>query len=70
MTNLLIIIATVYCLTVFGFIWVFKIDSEYSWEEAITEIEMHPIVYVPILNTIIFLIVGIPYLIDHYKSNF
>ena len=70
MLNLLIIIVVIYFITIFGFTWVFKIDSDYDWFEAITEIEMHPVVYVPILNTIIFIIVGIPYLIDHYKSNF
>lgn len=68
MLNLLIIIAVIYIITILGFTWVFKIDSDYSWFEAITEMDMHPIVYVPILNTIIFIIVGIPYLIDYYKQ--
>ena len=70
MLNLLITIVVIYCITIFGFIWVFKIDSDYDWIEAIMEMEMHPIVYVPILNAIIFIIVGIPYLIDRYKSKF
>lgn len=70
MLDLLIIIVVIYCITIFGFTWVFKIDSDYDWREAIMEMDMHPIVFVPILNTVTFLIVGIPYLIDHYKSNF
>ena len=69
MLNLLIIIAVIYFITVFGFTWVFKIDSDYDWREAIMEMDMHPIVYVPILNTIIFIIVGIPYLIDSCRSD-
>lgn len=69
MLNLLIIIVTIYCITIFGFIWVFKIDSDYDWREAIMEMDMHPIVYVPILNTISFIIVGIPYLIDSCRSD-
>ena len=44
--------------------------NEFPCGSAPNEIEIHPIVYVPILNTIIFIIVGIPYLIDYYKSNF
>ena len=69
MLNLLIIIAVIYFITVFGFTWIFKIDSDYDWREAIMEMDMHPIVYVPILNTIIFIIVGIPYLIDSCRSD-
>ena len=69
MLNLLIIIVVIYCITIFGFIWVFKIDSDYEWREAIMEMDMHPIVYVPILNTIVFIIVGIPYLIDSCRSD-
>ena len=69
MLNLLITIVVIYCITIFGFIWVFKIDSDYDWIEAIMEMEMHPIVYVPILNAIIFIIVGIPYLIDSCRSD-
>ena len=69
MLNLLIIISVIYCITIFGFIWIFKIDSDYDWREAIMEMDMHPIVYVPILNTIAFIIVGIPYLIDSCKSD-
>ena len=68
MLNLLIIILVIYCITIFGFIFVFKIDSDYDWREAIMEMDMHPIVYVPILNTIVFIIVGIPYLIDSCRS--
>lgn len=70
MFELLTILIVIYCITIFGFTWVFKIDSDYDWMEAITEMDMHPIIYVPVLNTILFIIVGIPYLIDHYKSNF
>lgn len=55
MLNLLIIIVIIYCITIFGFIWVFKIDLDYDWREAIMEMDMHPIVYVPILNTIVFI---------------
>ena len=69
MLNLLIIIAVIYFITIFGFTWVFKIDSDYDWREAIMEMDMHPIVFVPILNTIIFIIVGIPYLIDTCRSD-
>lgn len=69
MLNLLIIIVIVYCITIFGFICVFKMDSDYDWREAIMEMDMHPIVYVPILNTLAFIIVGIPYLIDSCRSD-
>jgi hypothetical protein len=69
MLNLLIIIVIIYCITIFGFIWVFKIDSDYDWREAIMEMDIHPIVYVPILNTIVFIMVGIPYLIDSCRSD-
>lgn len=69
MLNLLIVIVIVYCITIFGFICVFKMDSDYDWREAIMEMDMHPIVYVPILNTLAFIIVGIPYLIDSCRSD-
>ena len=69
MLNLLIIIVIIYCITIFGFICVFKMDSDYDWREAIMEMDMHPIVYVPILNTLAFIIVGIPYLIDSCRSD-
>ena len=69
MLNLLIVIVIIYCITIFGFICVFKMDSDYDWREAIMEMDMHPIVYVPILNTISFIIVGIPYLIDSCRSD-
>lgn len=69
MLNLLIVIVIVYCITIFGFICVFKMDSDYDWREAIMEMDMHPIVYVPILNTFAFIIVGIPYLIDSCRSD-
>ncbi len=69
MLNLLIIILVIYCITIFGFIWVFKIDLDYDWREAIMEMDMHPLVYVPILNTIVFIIIGIPYLIDSCRSD-
>ena len=69
MFNLLIILIVIYCITIFGFIWLFKIDLDYDWREAIMEMDMHPLVYVPILNTVIFLIVGIPYLIDSCRSD-
>lgn len=69
MFELLTILIVIYCITIFGFTWVFKIDSDYNWMEAITEMDMHPIVYVPVLNTILFIIVGIPYLIDSCRSD-
>lgn len=69
MLNLLIVIVIIYCITIFGFICVFKMDSDYDWREAIMEMDMHPIVYVPILNTLAFIIVGIPYLIDSCRSD-
>lgn len=70
MIELLIILVVIYCISSLGFVWAFKIDSDYTWKEAIMEMDMHPVVYIPILNTIIFIMVGIPYLIDYYKSNF
>ena len=69
MFELLTILIVTYCITIFGFTWVFKIDSDYNWMEAITEMDMHPVVYIPVLNTILFIIVGIPYLIDSCKSD-
>lgn len=68
MFDLFITLVVMYCITVLGFIWIFKVDSDYDWREAIMEMEMHPIVYVPVLNTIIFVFYGIPYLIDYYKN--
>lgn len=69
MFELLTILIVIYCITIFGFTWVFKIDLDYDWREAIMEMDMHPLVYVPVLNTIIFIIVGIPYLIDSCRSD-
>ena len=69
MFDLLTTLIVIYCITILGFICVFKMDSDYDWREAIMEMDMHPIVYVPILNTLAFIIVGIPYLIDSCRSD-